>query len=109
MQHVDGLGELSHIEHASFSQDMYSNLPDAGAYLFHGFPVRRLQTTLNKSQFKTRCTPGFCRKIPEVVETGTDELQGFHVQNYISFFIPISINLDKAFALAGRCWTVYIA
>ena len=28
MEHIDGLGELGHIEHAPFTQHVYSNFPD---------------------------------------------------------------------------------
>jgi len=96
MKHIDGLGELGHIEHAPLAQHVYSNLPDAGTHLFHGLPIRWLQATLNKTQLETSRTTGFCRELFEVVETGTDELQRFYVRDYIRFVIGISRNIDKS-------------
>ena len=96
MKHIDGLGELGHIEHAPFTQHMYPDLSGAGAHLFHGLPVRRLQTTLDEAQFETGRTAGFCRELFEVVETGANELQRLQVRDYIRFAIGISINLDKS-------------
>jgi hypothetical protein len=109
MKHIDGLGKLGHIEHAPFAQHVYSNLPDAGTHLFHGLLIRWCQTTLNKAQLETSRTPGFCRKLPEVVKTGTDELQRFHARDYIRCVIEISINVDKSkcFLPATLSWCLW--
>ncbi len=109
MTHIDGLGELGHIEHTPFAQHVYSNLPDAGTHLFYGLPIRWHQATLDKAQLETSRTSDFCRELIEVVKTGTDELQRFHVRDYIRCVIVISINLDKSkcFLPATLSWFLW--
>ena len=87
MEHVGSLGGGGHIEHTSFSQDVYANLPNAGPHFVHGLPIRGVQPSLNEAQLETGSTPGFCRKLPEVLKAGADKLQGLHIPNYISLLI----------------------
>jgi hypothetical protein len=74
MKYIDSLSELGNIEYPPFSQYVYANLPDAGAHFAHGLPIRGGQPSLNEAQLETGSAPGFCRKLPEVIQAGADEL-----------------------------------
>jgi hypothetical protein len=78
VKHIDSLSELGNIEDPPFSQYVYANLPDTGTHFVQGLPIRGVQPSLNEAQLKTSSTPGFCRKIPEIIQAGADELKRLH-------------------------------
>jgi hypothetical protein len=80
MQHIDSFRELGNVEDTPFSQHVYPNFSNATPYLFHGLPVRGIQTTLYESQFEPSRTPSFSRKLFQVFEARADELQAFHAR-----------------------------
>jgi hypothetical protein len=87
MEYIDRLGKLGYIQHAPFTQDMDANLPNPSAYLTHGLPVRRVESSLNKAQLETSRTPSFCRKCSKIIQAGANEFQRLHGNEYISLLI----------------------
>ena len=83
MEHINGVGYSSGIDHPPFSEDANANFSNTRTRsLGIGFRVRWFKSSLNGKQLKARLTAGLGWKITEIVETGTQELQRLHPRNY---------------------------
>jgi hypothetical protein len=87
MKDIDTLVKLGDVNNSPLTQDPNSNLNRAWTNALHGFPVGGQQALLDEIQFKTGGPARLGRKAPQVIQTGANEVQGFHSQEYISLLI----------------------
>jgi len=66
VKHVNGSGELGHVQHSMLQCRVYTDLPDAGSDNGHRFPVKRLHALLNPPELDTCKSPGVSWEHPHI-------------------------------------------
>ncbi len=88
MQHVDGIADVYHVNHAKRTMRVAdADFTRAAPYGIHWLPVVRVKATLNASQLP----PGFLthgfRKLPEIRECACAKHQRLGMSKIIQNFI----------------------
>ena len=75
VEHIDGLRELSEVQHPMLKGRVNSDLAHARSDGRHGLPLQGFQALLNASKLNARQTPGIPRKRTHVPTRGTEPLK----------------------------------
>ncbi|OHB63238.1 MAG: hypothetical protein A2Y77_08545 [Planctomycetes bacterium RBG_13_62_9] len=75
MQHIDSILQRCDIDDAPLAQYVDPDLLDAGTDRPHRFPVARLKSMLDGTQFKAGSATSLIGKAPEIVQAGSNKSQ----------------------------------
>jgi len=67
MKHVDGVLPLYDINNAPLAQDMDPDLLDPGTNRMDRFPITRIESVLDGTQFEAGAPTNFVREVPEII------------------------------------------
>jgi hypothetical protein len=104
MEHINCFSKCGHIDHPPLTKYVNANFSYSRSDLPHWFPVAGFQSVLNSPEVEPCSTPGFIRKISNVIQAGPHEFQRLraHLGYYISFYIP-----DKPTRIAWKRKILY--
>ena len=77
VKHVNGFGELGHVQHSMLQSRVHTDFPDPGTDNGHRFPVKRLQRLLNPPELDTRKSPGVSWERSHIAPGRGDPLKRF--------------------------------